>query len=178
MSYSAQEPLIKQALSILAQIMGPCTEEQQMLTLLDDIVAVLEEISAQEIELGEETLYIYQEFNQLLRVRKADDIAQYVRITSPQLGSDIPRYCNISHVFDYFLEVVGILKRYQRRQTLGDRASDLLNAHDCLENMRKDLEADMTRRSRQKAYAIELPEDAILSLIQQRWSDIVGRELQ
>jgi outer membrane protein assembly factor BamB/HEAT repeat protein len=176
-SYSAKDPLIKRAFRVLARIMAASSEEQ-MLSLLDEVVEVLKETSKEEIDLGEDTLHVYEEFNQLLRVRKVDDIVQYVRITTPQVGSDIRRFYNVIQIFDSFLEVVEILKVYQRRQALGDRASSLLNAHDCLEDIRKDLDAERIRRSRQKAYSVQLPEDLILDFAQQRWSEIVGRELQ
>src|SRR5437764_3872019 len=176
-SYSAQEPLIKRAFSVLTRIMAASSEEQ-MLPPLDEIVEILAEVSEEEIDLGEETLYAYKEFNQLLRVRKVDDIVQYVRIAPPELGSEIPRFSNVSQVFDSFLEVVDILKVYQRRQALGDRASSLLNAHDLLEDIRKDLEAERIRRARQKAFSVQLPEDLILDFVQQRWSNIIGQELR
>jgi hypothetical protein len=177
MSYSAQMPLIKSALSVLARIMTSSTEEQ-MLALLDEVVGVLEEIKCAGIRLGEEVHRVYREFNQLLRMRTVNDIVQYVRITTSQLGNDIPRFSNVMHIFDSLFEVVHILKAYQRRQALGDRASSLLDAHDSLEHIRTDLEAERVRRSHQKAYSVQLPEDLILDLIQQRWSDIVKRELR
>lgn len=176
-SYSAQDSLIKRVFSVLARIMA-ATSEEEMLTLLDEVVDVLQEFCQEDIALGEETLQVYQEFNQLLRVRKIDDIAQYVRITSSQIGSDIPRFCNVIQIFDSFEEGVDILKVYQRRQALGDRASSLLNAHDLLEDIRKDLEAERILRSRQKAFSVQLPEDLILDFVQQRWSEIIGQELQ
>jgi outer membrane protein assembly factor BamB len=177
MSYSAKEPLVKRLLSILARVMTSCSEEQ-MLVVLDEALAVFEEVCREGIDLGEAVLNVYKEYNQLLRMRTVNDIVQYVRITTSQLGNDIPRFSNVVHVFDSLLEVVHILKAYQRRQALGDRASSLLDAHDRLEQIHADLEAERIRRSRQKAYSVQLPEDSILDLVQQRWSDIVKRELQ
>src|SRR5690349_14007939 len=47
-----------------------------------------------------------------------------------------------------------------------------------LEEIRKVLEAERMLSSRQKADSVHLPEDLILDFVQQRWSDIVGQELQ
>src|SRR5215472_11335660 len=51
-SYSAQDLLIKQAFSALAHIMNVSSEEE-MLTLLNETVEVLEEMSNEDIDLGE-----------------------------------------------------------------------------------------------------------------------------
>ena len=176
-SYSAKEPLVKRLSSILARIMTPCSEEQ-MLVLLDEAVAGLEEACREGIELGKDVLNVYKEYNQLLRMRTVNDIVQHVRLTPAQLGSYIPRFHCVMQILDSLLEVVDTLRVYQRRQALGDRAASLLNAHDLLEEIRKDLEAERIRRLHQRAYSVQLPEDGVLDFIQQRWSDIVGQELQ
>jgi hypothetical protein len=177
MSYSAKHPPVKKTLSVLADILAEQNEES-MLTRLTQAVETLREVEAAGIDRTESVLHVYQEFSQLLRLKTINDVVQYQRIIDPQTTKSVPRFSNIMKVFTGLLEVVHILKVYQRREALGDRASSLLNAWDRLEAIRKDVELDMLHRSQHKAYPVHLPEDLIFALLLQRWYDIVTRELQ
>lgn len=177
-SYSSQVPLVKKTLDVFANLQTEHPEDE-IVNLVDDAVLVLQEASEQNMAYALETLQIYKEISQLLHTKTIEDIVQYQRITDEEFREDVPRFTSIMHVFDRLLEVVNSLKKYRRREALGDRASSLLETNAILEEIRNDIHAGINVRAQQHRYAISLPEDSImLSILLPQWQRIVITELR
>jgi hypothetical protein len=125
-------------------------------------------------------LQIYEEFRQILQAKTISDLAGYQRVTRSDIRQEAPlaHVGQIVPVFDTFEEVARMMALYERRQTIGERVSSLIQAQHTLESVRSDLHRHIQVVSRiGHQETVQLPETQILRLLVDQWYDVIDAEL-
>ena len=184
MAYSSPEP--NKTLFIAIAKMLPLAElgEAEVEEILNEVVHILQEMSTLKLSGGEGTLQKYTELRQLFRVKIIDDIEQYQWIGNLDLIADVSGNTQILRVFPGLSQVIETIKRYRKRQTVGDRLAGLIEANNVLTDLKNRiyvLEDQRVQKDPKGAYTVHSkcpPEDHILESILQRWIRIIFTEVQ
>jgi outer membrane protein assembly factor BamB len=158
--------------------------ETEVADLLSEMVRVLQEMSTNDLPNSESTLQKYKELRHLFQVKIIDDIEQYQWIGDLNRINDVAQQTQIPEVFPDLARVIDTVKRYRRRQSVGDRLAGLIQANNILARLKNkvhDLDDERVHKdlgASQRAHAKCPPEDHILELILDRWTDIIFGEIQ
>jgi outer membrane protein assembly factor BamB len=140
--------------------------------MIHNFVAALQTANQLEPFSCEALLQLYEEFHQFLHTKTVNTIARYQWITAnSDITGSIP-YQNIAHilhVFNDLTQVVEIVKTYERRETMGDRATSLFAATEALEKIRIYMQQEEMRQSQGDVKTYTLPEYRILTTVLAQW---------
>lgn len=189
-SYSSPDADISKFFGILTWIMQISTmgdEDERNTQLehqLDRAVKVLCAISQRNVNDSEGILQIYRELRQLFRVKKVDDIEQYQWIGDQDLLDQIPYTSQVSAIFTDLSNVIEHIRRYRKRQLMGERLTALIQAYYKLKTLHTQIEQAEIERlhvSNDTEHPLHLtcpPEDHIFLYILNRWMKVVFAEIE
>jgi outer membrane protein assembly factor BamB len=174
-AYSTKHPTLKGLfLNLLRQLTDVCIEN--LAEILSSAIQRINDLNRLGIFYGEELLQTYEEFQQILQAKTISSIAGYQRVTRSDILLDTP----LAHsglnvpVLDAFEKAAHVVAMYERRQSVGERVSSLIEAQHILEEVRGDLrQPSLTDRQK----IIYLPEKPILALLMEQWSTVISAEL-
>ncbi|HEY7415310.1 MAG TPA: AAA family ATPase, partial [Ktedonobacteraceae bacterium] len=124
---------------------------------------------------AEDTLVIYQELQNLLRVKTIDDIEQFRRHTSPEEFQAFDHFRHINVLIEELLQIVNDVKRYRKRQVFSDQAASLIEVIFHLRGIFFRYVEDRQHISSSQTLS---PEDALIHTTLQQWYTILRQELR
>jgi len=177
--YSTTHPVLKRLFqNLLVQLTE--VRAENLAEILRNAIAAISDLNKLGVFYGEEFLQMYEEFQQIFQAKTITAIAGYQRVTRADIlletplarsGLDVP-------VLDAFESTARVVAMYERRQTVGERVSSLIEAQYILENVRGDLRQPLLLFSALAGQKkIHLPEKAILVLLVEQWSAAISAEL-
>jgi hypothetical protein len=170
-AYSIKDPALK---GLFRNLLRQLTEvsPESLATILDEAISNINALNKSGIFHGEEFLQMYEELQQIFRAKSISSIAGYQRVTRSDILLDTPLiHLGLSiSILDAFEDAAHMVSTYERRQTVGERVSCLIEVQGILDKARNDL------RSTSEAKGSS-PEKHILELLVIQWSAIVRNEL-
>jgi outer membrane protein assembly factor BamB len=178
-AYSTRYPALKGLFfSILRQLTEVRTEN--LPEILSSTIHDISTLNRLGVFYGEELLQTYEEFRQILHAKNISSIAGYQRVTRSEnlLETPLARSGLTVSVLDAFEEAARVVATYERRQTVGERVSSLIEAQHVLEKVRGDLRQSIQPLSSSGHQRTSLlPEGHILMLLLEQWSAVISTEL-
>ncbi len=177
-TYSIKHPALKGLFQNMRRQIDDL-EPKNLLEILDEAIVYLRQINALGATHGEEWLQMYEEFRQFARSKTISALASYQRITRSELllATPLAQAGLVVSVFDTLAEVAHTIARYERRQTVGERVTTLIQAQHLVENLRGSFlrqTVGLDPPERQEAHA---PENRILALLVEQWWKVINKEL-
>ncbi|HEY0753354.1 MAG TPA: ATP-binding protein, partial [Ktedonobacteraceae bacterium] len=136
------------------------------ISALQDMLQIMPQI--------EDMLVVYQELLNVLQVTSIESIEQLRRKTESAEMYAFSHFKDIDATLVRMLEVVDEIKRYRKRQALGDQAATLLVAINLLSQIRQQYIEGRSVHSTQEL----LPEDALFRIALQQWYALLQKELR
>ncbi len=176
--YSANHPALKGFfMNLLRQL--KVLRPENMADILDEAIHWISAVNELGPFSGEELLQIYEEFRQLLNTKTISAIAGYQRVTRSDILNETPGSLAgpIVPVFDALEETARIVGTYERRQTIGERVSSLIQAGQTLEKVHGDLRQQVLKHAQGHQMLAYFPASHILLFLVEQWSAIISAEL-
>lgn len=147
--------------------------------VLEQAIICIGTVNACGLFYGEDWLQIYEEFRQVLKARTISAIAGYQRVTRPDILDEMPGSLaqRVAPAFHALTETARVVALYERRQTLGERVSSLIEAEQTLESIHEDLQQQHVLRPEFSQVPADFPQTRILLLLVKQWSGIIRAEL-
>lgn len=175
---SLREPVLKGFfLNLLHQFQA--SDVRNLAKILDEAIHWIDAINEREPLYGEDLLQVYEEFRQIFRAHTISLIAGYQRVTRPDIlsGPSTSLAQQLVPAFDALEKIAGIIATYERRRTIGERISSLLQAEQELEKVRAGLQQYLFTYTQPSRPTAHFPQTHILQLLVEQWAVIVRTEL-
>ncbi len=176
-THSASHPALKGLFQNMSRQIVDLLPEN-LVEILDKAILYLGQVHDLGPLYAEEWLQMYEEFRQFARSKTIGELAGYQRITRSDtlLETPLARAGLVVSVFDTLEEVARTVATYERRQTVGERVTTLIQAQRLMETLRGDLRQPISSRApeRQEAHA---PENRILALLVEQWWRVINKEM-